>query len=151
MEFAEWLMEYYSWIKTLHIISVICWMAGLFYLPRLFVYHALNYGNEAFTSVVKLQEYRLFVYIMRPSMWFSVGSGGLLIWIMFPDIFRSGMWIHIKVLFTVLMLIFHIVCGIIVTKMQNDSCSISHKFFRFFNEIPTILMIVIVICAVIKF
>ncbi len=151
MEIANLLMAHYSWIKAVHIVGVICWMAGLFYLPRLFVYHAQNYGNEAFVSVVKLQEYKLFAYIMRPAMWISVLSGALMLWIAIPDIFRNGMWIHIKILFVVFMLIFHIVCGILVARMQSNLCKISHKFFRIFNEIPTILMIVIVICAVVKF
>ena len=143
------LIEYYSAIKALHIISIICWMAGLFYLPRLFVYHAENAKNVDFVSVVKLQEYRLFAYIMRPAMLCSVFSGAFMIFLA-PELFKSGIWFHIKLLFVILLLCYHIVCGILVGKMQNE-VRFSGKFFRIFNEIPTLLMIVIVLCAVIKF
>ncbi len=146
----EWLLAHYQWIKAIHIISVICWMAGLFYLPRLFVYHSENQHNRDFIKVAKIQEYKLFAYIMRPAMLFSVISGGLMIWLNL-GIFKSGMWIHIKILFAIFLLIFHIACGMILAKMQNDSCKLSGKFFRVFNELPTILMIVIVFCAVLKF
>lgn len=144
------LIEYYSAIKAVHIISIICWMAGLFYLPRLFVYHAENATNTDFVSVVKLQEYRLFAYIMRPAMLFSVFSGAFMIFLA-PELFKSGIWFHIKLLFVILLLCYHIVCGILVGKMQKDEAKFSGKFFRVFNEIPTLLMIVIVLCAVIKF
>lgn len=144
------LAQNYLLIKAFHIIGVICWMAGLFYLPRLFVYHAENRANADFVSVVKLQEYRLYAYIMRPAMIVSVATGLLMILCDF-GIFKSGVWIHIKLLFAVFLLCYHIACGILVSKMQKQSTNISGKFFRFFNEVPTILMIVIVLCAVIKF
>lgn len=144
------LSQNYLLIKSLHIISVICWMAGLFYLPRLFVYHAENSSNADFVAVVKLQEYRLFAYIMRPAMLASVITGVLMIGSDF-GIFKSGVWIHIKLLFALFLLLYHIACGILVGRLQRGSSKLSGKFFRFFNEIPTILMIVIVVCAVMKF
>ena len=146
----DWIMPYYQWIKVVHIISVICWMAGLFYLPRLFVYHAQNRQNLDFVKIIKIQEHKLFAYIASPAMLFSVASGLALLWL-YADIFKSGLWIHIKLLSAILLLIFHIVCGIFVTRFRHNLCTLSERFFRVFNEIPTILMIIIVICAVIKF
>lgn len=144
------LSQNYLLIKSLHIISVICWMAGLFYLPRLFVYHVENSSNADFVAVVKLQEYRLFAYIMRPAMLASVITGVLMIASDF-EIFKSGIWIHIKLLFALFLLLYHIACGILVGRLHRGIQKFSGKFFRFFNEIPTILMIVIVVCAVMKF
>lgn len=144
------MLEYYQWIKAVHVISVIAWMAGLFYLPRLFVYHSENAHVSEFVRIVRLQEYKLYAYIMRPAMWLSVISGAAMIALNL-GIFKSGMWIHIKLTFVVLLLIYHIACGIIVSKMQKGTCTRSGRFFRVFNEIPTLFMIVIVICAVIKF
>lgn len=146
----EFLVSNYQWIVAIHVISIICWMAGLFYLPRLFVYHAQNVDNTSFTDIVKIQERKLFAYIMRPAMLLSVITGALLIYIN-TGIFKGGIWIHIKLLFVCLLLVFHIACGVFVAKLGVDSCKFGEKFFRFFNEIPTILMIVIVVCAVVKF
>lgn len=143
-------MEYYQWLKAVHIMSVIAWMAGLFYLPRLFVYHSENRASKEFVQVVKLQEYRLFAYIMRPAMLASVITGSMLI-IANTAVFQSGMWIHIKLTLVVLLLIFHIACGVFASKMQRESCTLSPRFFRVFNEVPTLLMIGIVLCAVLKF
>lgn len=144
------LMSYYMWIKTVHIMSVIAWMAGLFYLPRLFVYHSENRSAVEFVNIVKLQEYRLFAYIMRPAMLASIITGAALIAANLA-IFKSGIWIHIKLTLVVLLLVFHIACGMLVSKMQQPSCTLGGKFFRIFNEIPTLLMIGIVLCAVLKF
>ena len=143
-------MEYYQWLKAVHIMSIIAWMAGLLYLPRLFVYHSENRASKEFVQVVKLQEYRLFAYIMRPAMLASIITGAMLI-IANTAVFKSGMWIHIKLTLVALMLIFHIACGIFASKMQRESCELSPRFFRVFNEIPTLLMIGIVLCAVLKF
>lgn len=144
------LMSYYMWIKAVHIMSVIAWMAGLLYLPRLFVYHSENRASKEFVQVVKLQEYRLFAYIMRPAMLASIITGAMLI-VANTAIFKSGMWIHIKLTLVVLLLVFHIACGVFASKMQRESCELSPRFFRVFNEIPTLLMIGIVLCAVLKF
>lgn len=144
------LMSYYMWIKAVHIMSIIAWMAGLFYLPRLFVYHSENRSAAEFVAIVKLQEYRLFAYIMRPAMLASIITGAALIMANL-EIFKSGMWIHIKLTLVALLLVFHIACGMLVSKMQQPSCALSGKFFRIFNEIPTLLMIGIVLCAVLKF
>lgn len=144
------LMSYYMWIKAVHIMSVIAWMAGLLYLPRLFVYHSENRASKEFVQVVKLQEYRLFAYIMRPAMLASIITGAMLI-VANTAVFKSGMWIHIKLTLVVLLLIFHIACGVFASKMQRESCTLSPRFFRVFNEIPTLLMIGIVLCAVLKF
>lgn len=141
---------FYPWVKIIHIVGVISWMAALFYLPRLFVYHSENFNNKAYTDIVKIQERRLMRGIGHPAMIFSVLSGMVLL-SMQPNIFHSGIWLHIKLLFVLLLLLFHFSCTYFLRSFANDKCPGSGKFFRFFNEIPTVFLIVIVICVVLRF
>ncbi|MWV60904.1 protoporphyrinogen oxidase HemJ [Helicobacter saguini] len=140
--------EFYTAFKAFHIISIITWMAALFYLPRLFVYHAQQYENADFTRVAAVQEKKLYYYIGYPAMICSLLSGVLLI-ASNPYIFKSGGWLHAKLLFVGFLFIFHFACGF-YRKRLLLSCYKSEKFFRIFNEIPTLLMIAIVIFAVCK-
>jgi putative membrane protein len=142
-------MQYYNWILAFHIMSVISWMAMLFYLPRLFVYHAENINNKGFVEVVKIQEHKLYYFIGAPAFWASVLSGATMI-ALNPEMFKSGMWLHIKLSAAILMILYHFSLRYFLIKFKNDSCKKSGKFFRFYNEIPTILMIIIVIMAVVK-
>ena len=142
-------MEYYLWIKAFHVISVISWMAMLFYLPRLFVYHAEHRENSGFVEVVKIQERKLYYFIGVPAFWASVLSGGAMI-ALNPAMFQSGMWLHIKLTAALLLIAYHFSLKYFLKKFENDSCTKSGKFFRAYNEVPTILMIVIVIMAVVK-
>jgi len=143
-------MEYYSWVLAFHVMSVLSWMAVLFYLPRLFVYHVEHAKNgPAFTDVIKIQEMKLFKYIGNPAMWASLISGLVMIWLN-PDMFKSGVWLHVKLTAVVVMLGYHHSLGVLRKKLFADKCTKSGKFFRFYNEVPTILMIVIVIMVVIK-
>ncbi|WP_456381988.1 protoporphyrinogen oxidase HemJ [Persephonella sp.] len=139
----------YLWIKALHVISVISWMAVLFYLPRLFVYHAENRDKKEFVSVVKVMEYKLHKYIGIPAFWGTVLTGLAMIG-MNPEIFKSGGWIHLKLTAALLLIGYYIHLAIIRRKMENDQCHRSGKFFRIYNEVPTILMIIIVIMAVVR-
>ena len=143
-------MEYYSWVLAFHVMSVLSWMAVLFYLPRLFVYHVEHAKNgPAFTDVIKIQEMKLLKYIGHPAMWASLISGLLMIWLN-PDMFKSGAWLHVKLTAVVVMLGYHHSLGVLREKLFADKCTKSGKFFRFYNEVPTILMIVIVIMVIVK-
>ncbi|MDO7253092.1 protoporphyrinogen oxidase HemJ [Helicobacter cappadocius] len=146
----EILNQYYLWIKAVHIIAFVSWMAMLFYLPRIFVYHVENQSNQSYTNVAKVQERKLYSFIGKPAMLLTLITGILMISIN-PELFRSGSWLHIKLLFVVFLLIYHFMCGYYVRAFQNDRCEKSGKFFRVFNEIPTLCLVVIVVCAVIKF
>jgi len=146
----ESFMEYYSWILSFHIMAVISWMAMLFYQPRLYVYHVEHKDNGAsFTDVIKVQERKLYTFIGVPAFWASLLSGGVMIWLN-PAMLESGYWLWIKLVAIVGMIIFHYVMEYFLKQLATDSCTKSGKYFRFLNEIPTLLMIVIVIMVVIK-
>lgn len=142
-------MEYYTWILAFHVMSFISWMAMLFYLPRLFVYHAEHAANEGFKEVVAIQENKLYSFIGTPAMWATILSGGAMIALM-PELFQSGGWLHAKLTAAALLIAYHFTLGKIKKKLQSGECSQSGKFFRFYNEVPTLLMIVIVIMVVVK-
>ena len=139
-------MTSYLIIKSLHIIAVISWMAGLLYLPRLFVYHCRVGNNSQMDETFQLMEKRLLKFIMNPAMIFSFIFGAALIhFIGFDQI-----WIHIKLLLVILMAGFHgflAKCRKDFIKGENKH---SEKFYRIINEVPTILMIIIVFLAILK-
>lgn len=144
------IIQFFNYVKVFHILSVISWMAALFYLPRLFVYHSENFENENFVEVVKIQERKLFNGIATPAMVMSVLSGITMIFLQ-PELFKTGIWIHIKLLFVILLLVFHFSCLYYLKKFMRDIRVASGRFFRFYNEIPTILLVVIVVCVVLRF
>ena len=136
----------YLWIKALHIIAVIAWMAGLLYLPRLYVYHAdADVGSE-FSEKLKIMERRLLRAIMNPAMLVSLIAGGALL--AYQD-FSSG-WLHVKLTAIVGLLIMHMLMAKWRKDFEKDTNTHSHKFYRVANEIPTVLMILIVVHAVVK-
>ena len=136
----------YLWIKALHIIAVIAWMAGLLYLPRLYVYHAdADVGSE-FSEKLKIMERRLLRAIMNPAMLVSLFAGGALL--AYQD-FSSG-WLHVKLTAIVGLLIMHMLMAKWRKDFEKDTNTHSHKFYRVANEIPTVLMILIVVLAVVK-
>lgn len=102
-------MDSYTWLKSLHIISVIAWMAGLFYLPRLYVYHTQKEKGSDASETFKIMERKLLVIIMNPAMIASIVSGIILIWILYIDDFSSAGWLHAKILLLVFMVIFHFI------------------------------------------
>ncbi len=142
-------MEYYLWIKAFHVMSVISWMAMLFYLPRLFVYHAEHRENQGFVEVVKIQERKLYYFIGVPAFWASVLSGAAMI-ALSPELFKTGMWLHIKLTAALILILYHFSLKYFLKKFASDSCTKDGKFFRIYNEVPTILMIIIVVMAVVK-
>ena len=136
----------YLWIKALHIIAVIAWMAGLLYLPRLYVYHAdADVGSE-FSEKLKIMERRLLRAIMNPAMLVSLIAGGALL---AYQNFSSG-WLHVKLTAIVGLLIMHMLMAKWRKDFEKDTNTHSHKFYRVANEIPTVLMILIVVLAVVK-
>lgn len=140
----------YNWILWFHVLSFISWFAALFYLPRLFVYHAEHIENSGFVEVAKIQEYKLFKYIGVPAFWATLISGTLLAYLYPVNIFTSGGWFHAKLLFVAFLVIYFFSLNILRKKLADGSCRKSGKFFRFYNEVPTLLMVVIVAMVVIK-
>ena len=136
----------YKWTLWFHVISFISWFAVLFYLPRLFVYHAENSDNAGFVEVAKIQEMKLFKYIGVPAMWATILSGSFLIY----QIGFSGGWLHAKLFFVALLIIFFYSMNRYRIAFLEDRCTKSGKFFRIYNEIPTILMLLIVAMVVLK-
>lgn len=137
----------YDWILWFHVLSFISWFSALFYLPRLFVYHAENIENEGFVKVAKVQEYKLFKYIGVPAMWATLISGGYLAYSLG---FSGNAWLHAKILFVVFLVIYFISLEKFRRDFEADRCTKSGKFFRIYNEVPTLLMLVIVAMVVFK-
>ncbi len=139
----------YLWIKALHIISVIAWMAGLLYLPRLFVYHCqVKPGSEA-AETFKVMERRLYRAIMNPAMVASLIFGGLLLMNLGGGGWQET-WLQLKLLAVAGLLALHMMMGSWRRAFAEDRNRKPEKFFRFMNEAPTLLMVAIVILAVVK-
>ena len=142
-------MNYYLLFKSLHLISVISWMAGLLYLPRIFVYHAQNNDEIKIKEVFKVMERKLYFYIMTPAMILSWIFGLLLIHsIGFQQLGQK--WMVLKIVLVLLLTAYHFYLGNILNKFKFDKDNRSHKFYRFINEIPTILLILIVFVVIFK-
>ena len=145
---AEFLIGYYLWLKALHIIAVICWMAVLLYLPRLFVYHVGAETGSVQSETFKVMERRLIRFIGMPAMAASWLFGGLIL-IANPDLMAQG-WMHAKLTLIIVMTGLHHVFLAWVKRFARDENVKTDRFYRIANEIPTILMIAIVILAVVK-
>ena len=139
----------YGWVKVIHILAVISWMAGLFYLPRLFVYHAENRGKNELSAVFKVMERRLLKAIMRPAAAVVVLTGAALIHLGGWD-HPMPVWLWLKLLLVVCMLGFHGLLERHATRFRDDRESETGRYFRVINEVPTVLLIGIVIFVIIK-
>ena len=138
----------YLWLKVGHIISVIAWMAGLLYLPRLFVYHSdLKIGSEA-SELFKIMERRLLKAIMNPAMFASLFFGSVLLADASTD--WSAPWLHAKLVCVGALMISHMKMAAWRRSFETDTNTRSGAYFRFFNEVPTLLMIIIVVLVVLK-
>ena len=138
----------YEWIKALHIIFMVTWFAGLFYLPRLFVYHAMS-ENKASFELFKIMEHRL--YIMM-----TLGGGltiifGLGLFFLNTQYYLSTFWFPAKFVLIMGLIVYHMLCRKIVVTFRQDTNQHSHRWYRWFNEAPSVLLIGIVILVVIKF
>ena len=142
-------MSYYLLFKSLHLIAVISWMAGLLYLPRIFVYHVENSEKKETTDIFEVMEKRLYLYIMRPAMILSWLFGIILIYISGIDTF-SQFWMHIKLGLVVLLTIYHEYLGICLKSLKLKTNTKTSKFFRIINEVPTIILIFIIFIVVFK-
>ncbi|MDA7816996.1 protoporphyrinogen oxidase HemJ [Sulfurimonas sp.] len=137
----------YNWIIWFHIISLVSWFAALFYMPRLFVYHAENIENEGFVEVVKTMEMKIYKYIGLPAMWATVLSGAYLA---FEIGFSGNGWLHAKILLVVILMAYFFSLGRYRVQFLNSTCKKDGKFFRMYNEVPTILLLVIVGLVIFK-
>ncbi|MDC3143319.1 protoporphyrinogen oxidase HemJ [Candidatus Pelagibacter sp.] len=142
-------MNAYLLFKSLHLISVISWMAGLLYLPRIFVYHAENNSEPKTCEIFKIMEKKLFFYIMTPAMILSWLFGLLLIYsIGFHQLGQT--WMLLKIVFVIILTIYHFYLGRITNRFKLDINKHTHKFYRIINEIPTVLLILIIFTVIFK-
>ena len=142
-------MNLYLIIKSLHLIAVISWMAGLLYLPRIFVYHVENYEKKDATNIFEIMEKRLYNYIMRPAMLFSWIFGIILIYLNGLDVL-SNLWMQIKLALVIILSGYHEYLGKCLMSLKNRTNTKTAKFYRYINEAPTILLILIVFIVIIK-
>jgi len=136
-------MEYYLWIVVFHIMAVMSWMAMLFYQPRLYVYHTEHKNKPDFVEVVKIQEYKMYKYIGLPAMWATVISGFIMI-SMRPDLLDGDGWLHAKLFFALLLIAYSFSLEYYRKELEKGNYPKSGSFFRAYNEVPTILSLLIV-------
>ena len=142
-------MNSYLLFKSLHLIAIISWMAGLLYLPRIFVYHVENIKKNEITNVFEVMERRLYFYIMRPALILSWLFGLILIYIIGFDIL-SNLWLQIKLVLVVILTAYHEYLGKCLKSLKSGTNTKSSKFFRIINEVPTILLIFIIFIVIFK-
>ena len=141
-------MNFYLLFKSLHLIAVISWMAGLLYLPRIFVYHS-EADHDSQRKVFKIMEKRLYNFIMMPAMLLSWLFGILLLHNLGFSIFFE-LWMQIKIIAVVILTYYHFTLGKYLIDFASDNNQKSSKFFRIYNEIPTIILIVVIFVAIFK-
>ena len=142
-------MNSYLLFKSLHLIAVISWMAGLLYLPRIFVYHVENSEKEETTKIFEILEKRLYFYIMRPAMVATWFFGVILIYINGLGIFAQ-LWIHIKLALVIFLTIYHEYLGICLKSFKLKTNTKTPKFFRIINEVPTVILVLIIFIVIFK-
>lgn len=137
----------YEWVKAAHVISIIAWMAALLYLPRLMVYHTESEPGSVQSETFKVMERRLLKAIMTPAMMASWVFG---LWLMVLIGAWSDGWFHLKLLMVIVMTAFYVFCVVWVKEFARDERKRKQRFFRFVNEIPAVLMVIIVIAVIVK-
>jgi putative membrane protein len=142
-------MNYYLLFKSLHLISVISWMAGLLYLPRLFVYHAETFNNDEQKETFKIMEKRLFIYIMNPAMILSWLFGILLLYSIGLENFVY-LWLQLKIIMVILLTFYHFFLFYCLDGLSQGYSKYSPKFYRIINEVPTLLLVGIIFIVVFK-
>jgi putative membrane protein len=137
------IMDYYLWIVTFHIMAVMSWMAMLFYQPRLYVYHTENKSKLEFVEVVKIQEYKMYKYIGLPAMWGAVLSG---LWMLYlrPDLLEGDIWMYAKISVVIVLMAYSFSLEHYRVQLEHGNYSKSGNFFRAYNEVPTVLSLLIV-------
>lgn len=144
----HFILEYYLWVKSLHIIAMVAWMAGMLYLPRLFIYHCGAAVGSEMSETFKVMERKLMRIIINPAMIATWVFGGLMIWA-YPTLLEAG-WIHVKLTAVLLLSALHGVFSRNRKQFARDENRHSAKYYRIVNEVPTVLLAIIVIMAVIK-
>ncbi|MBT2297022.1 protoporphyrinogen oxidase HemJ [Pseudomonas fluorescens] len=139
----------YLWLKALHIVSMVCWFAGLFYLPRLFVYHAQSEDNVSKERFI-IMERKLYRGIMGPSMIATLVFGIWLLSLNATAYFTQGGWMHAKLALVVLLIGYHHMCGAQLKRFARGENTRSHVFYRWFNEVPVLILLAIVILVVVR-
>jgi len=142
-------MNSYLLFKSLHLIAVISWMAGLLYLPRIFVYHVENLKDKNTSLIFKTMEKKLYFYIMTPAMVLTWVFGLILISSLGPEIL-STVWIKLKLLLVILLTLYHFYLSKLLSDFNLGQNTKSSKFFRIINEVPTILLVLIVFIVIFK-
>ena len=137
------------WLKAFHLIFMVTWFAGLFYLPRLFVYH-VSATDEISNERFKVMEHKLYYYITTPGAILTIILGFALVGIYGHAILLTWHWLQVKLLFVAVLVGFHLACGQHVKRFAEDKNTKSEKYFRVFNEIPVIPLLVIIIMAVVR-
>mgnify|MGYP000918886709 CR=1 FL=1 len=140
------------WVKGFHIVAVVCWFAGLFYLPRLFVYHAMaqSEGDTRGVERFKIMERKLYLGIMTPSMLLTAILGFWMLLQGWKEYYSQAHWMHIKLVLVFLLMGYHHACGRLVVKFAEDRNTRSDKFYRVFNELPVFILIAVVLLVVVK-
>lgn len=136
------------WVKSLHIVAMVCWFAGIFYLPRLFVYHAAC-DDEAGRERFKVMERKLYRGITTPSMVATIVFG---VWLISYNVqgYMSQGWLHAKLALVVVLVVYHFYCGHLVKVFREDRNTRGHVFYRWLNELPVLVLVAVVVLAVVK-
>lgn len=144
----------YNWVIWFHVISMVSWFAVLFYLPRLFVYHVENAQNKGFLEVIEVMEMKIYKYIGVPAFWATLFSGIALIFMSTAhygiNVFQTGGWLHAKLTLVAILIAYFFSLGHYRLKLKVDTAYKSGKFFRLYNEIPTLLLMAIVALVIVK-
>ena len=135
-------------VKALHIIAMVCWFAGIFYLPRLFVYHAMSDDKTSQDRFV-VMERKLYRGIMNPSM-MATWVLGLSMVVMNWQVYKSQGWLHAKITLIILLTVYHVLCGRFRLKLVDNPQYKSHVYWRWFNEVPVLILIAVVLLVVLK-
>jgi putative membrane protein len=135
------------WLKAFHIIAVVCWFAGIFYLPRLFVYHTLA-ADQATREHLKIMERKLYRF-MTPFAWITVALGAAMI-LVNPSYYLHAGWLHLKLMLVAVLVGYHLYCGRLLRAFAADRNRRGHVFYRWLNELPVLVLFAAVILAVVK-
>ena len=137
------IMDYYLWIIVFHVMAFMSWMAMLFYQPRLYVYHTEHKNKPDFVEVVKIQEYKMYKYIGLPAMWATVISGAWMIYLR-PDLLQGDIWMYAKIVVVIALMAYSFSLEYFRVELERENYSKSGNFFRAYNEVPTVLSLLIV-------
>ena len=133
------------WLKAFHVVSMVTWFAGLFYLPRLFVYHAMS-DDPIGRTRFQVMERKLYYGIMAPGAVLTLASG-LALWLVF-DI--TGGWLHVKLVIVLALVVYHLWCGRLLAAFRENADTHSHTWYRWFNEVPVLFLVAIVVLVIVK-